>query len=72
MITFVESWPKFVPEQKDRFTHLSDEKLGSILLDERFDPRSQIFYRYAEFQERDKPIDVYTAYLLLESGRFYI
>jgi hypothetical protein len=68
---FLLSWPKRVPSQKDRFAHIPESKVRETLLDERFDPRSQIIYRYSVFWEIDKPTDVYTVYLLIEGQRFY-
>jgi hypothetical protein len=68
----LRSWPNLNPYQKDRLAHITLEKSRKNLLDERFDPRPQIFYLYSDFPEPNKPVDMYTVYLLIEGQRFSV
>jgi hypothetical protein len=48
------------------------ESYKRILMDEGFDPRTQIFYKYSYFPEPDKPMDMYVVGFLLEGERFAV
>lgn len=44
----------------------------TILYNKNFDPRSQIIYNLSGFEEKDKPVDTYTFYTLLDGKRFFV